>query len=571
MRYARTVALVAGILFISLAIFIQGALPAMLPESQRKTVTRVVRTDLGQLKWTMADATDYTPLEAEGRRIYIREGCWYCHSQYVRPVQGEKRRWGPVSQAGEYAFDQPHLFSTRRIGPDLTRVGLKYADDWHYAHHWDPRLMTPDSIMPRFPWLYDGPYGPVKIVKDDQGRSTVEKTPVTEKLFDFSSQDVIDLTPNPDGLVFVHEKGKYPVILTPNAEYTGDRVTLIGNTEELRAVVAYIQKLGMNRGKWRDVFEPQLLPASNIEIPRSEDFITYGKEVFRRRCVGCHGEKGDGNGMEATFFEVRPRNFTAGEFKFRSTPSGSLPTDGDLLRTITDGVRGTAMPTWHNLPDKDRLAVIEYIENDLAVDRSDPKNPYPYFAEEPPERTIDIGLPPPPTPALLAKGKKLWGEVKCSQCHGEHGEGNGPSAVGLTDDWGFPIRPANLTTGLFKSGPSVKDIFRTISTGLNGTPMPSFAAVLPDENDRWALAYYILSFSAYKDPLTGQPLPFSDELKKDLDNPEVKADTSDTAFLLKGGELPRHVWAENHGIQLLPVVEPPKDAPASKVPEDDQP
>ena len=71
--------------------------------------------------------------------MYLREGCWYCHSQYVRPVTGETRRWGPVSEAGEYAFDVPHLFGTRRIGPDLTRVGLKYGDEWHLAHFWNPR------------------------------------------------------------------------------------------------------------------------------------------------------------------------------------------------------------------------------------------------------------------------------------------------------------------------------------------------------------------------------------------------------------------------------------------------
>ena len=146
--------------------------------------------------------------------------------------------------------------------------------------------------------------------------------------------------------------------------------------------------------------------------------------------------------------------------------------------------------------------------------------------------------------------------MKCSQCHGEGGAGDGQSAAGLKDDWGYPIRPADLTTGLFKSGPSVRDIFRTITTGLNGTPMPSFVSTLPDEADRWALSYYILSFSAFKDPLTGQPLPLSDEEKKLLDDPALKADTSDTAFRLRPGEAPRHVWAESHGIMDLPVTEP---------------
>jgi cytochrome c oxidase cbb3-type subunit I/II len=563
MRYARTVALVAGVLFISLAVFIQGVLPALIPESQRKTVTRVVRTDLGQLKWVMADATDYTPLEAEGRNIYIREGCWYCHSQYVRPVTGETRRWGPVSQAGEYAFDQPHLFSTRRIGPDLTRVGLKYADDWHIAHHWNPRTIVPDSIMPRFPWLFDGPYGPVKIVQDAQGRATLEQNATTRAIFDFSSKEEIDLTPDPDGMAFVHEHGKYPVILTPNGEYTGKTVTLLVNTHELRALVAYVQKLGMNRGKWRDLFEPQLLPASNIELPKSEEFITYGKEVYQRRCVGCHGPKGDGDGPAATFFAVRPRNFTTATFKFRSTPSGALPTDGDLLRTVTDGVRGTPMPTWHNLPEKDRLSVLQYVKYELAVDRSDPQHPTSFFADEPPEAPLFIPPPPQPTPELLAHGKQLWEEVKCAQCHGDQGKGDGPSAGELKDDWGFPIRPADLTTGLFKSGPSPRDIFRTMSTGLNGTPMPSFVGVLPDDQDRWALAYYVLSLSSYKDPLTGKPLPIPAGERQQLDRPELKAETSDTAFRLRPGDRPpRHVWAENHGIAMLPVLEAPQPARA---------
>ncbi len=562
MRYARTVFLVAGVLFISLAVFIQGVLPALMPESRRKTVTRVVRTHLGELKWVMADATDYTPLQAEGRRIYIREGCWYCHSQYVRPVTGETRRWGPVSQAGEYAFDQPHLFSTRRIGPDLTRVGLKYADDWHVAHHYDPRQLVPESIMPRFPWLFDGPSGPVAIVADSEGRTTLEQNATSRHFFDFASSEVIELTPSPDGLVFVREPGKYPVVLTPNKEFTGKQVTLVRGTEELRAVVAYIQKLGMNRGKWRDLFEPQLLPASNVEMPRSQEAIDYGKEVFTRRCVGCHGDKGDGNGTAATFFSVRPRNFTTGTFKFRSTPSGSLPTDGDLLRTVTDGVRGTPMPTWHNLPDKDRLAVIQYVKYVLAVDRSDPQKPYAFFTEEQPEPPVYVGNPPPPTPELVANGKRLWQELQCAQCHGNEGKGNGESAVGLRDDWGFTIVPANLTTGLFKSGPSVKDVYRTITTGLNGTPMPSFVTTLPNDDDRWALAYFIVSLSAFKDPLSGEPLAIPEAQQRRIDDTAQQAATSDTAIQLLPGEWPRQAWAEYHGIQMLPVLGP-RHAPSA--------
>src|SRR5262245_42889319 len=107
----------------------------MVPESRTRDVSRAVRTAAGVVTWVRYPTTDYTPLERLGRRVYIRDGCWYCHSQYVRPVAGEAARWGPVSEAGEYAWDLPHLLSTRRIGPDLSRVGLKYGDDWRSEEH----------------------------------------------------------------------------------------------------------------------------------------------------------------------------------------------------------------------------------------------------------------------------------------------------------------------------------------------------------------------------------------------------------------------------------------------------
>ena len=155
---ARFVALVAGILCFFLAVFTQGILTLIEPSARTPDVTAVVRTDFGQLKWMATEATDYTPLQQRGRGVYLREGCWYCHSQYVRPVTGETRRWGPVSEAGEYAYDVPHLFGTRRIGPDLTRVGLKYGDEWHYAHFWNPRMLSEDSIMAPFEGLFDAPW-----------------------------------------------------------------------------------------------------------------------------------------------------------------------------------------------------------------------------------------------------------------------------------------------------------------------------------------------------------------------------------------------------------------------------
>lgn len=563
---ARVVALGAGVFFICLAIFVQGLLPFLHPESRTSEVTQVVRTDLGELKWMRANATDYAELEKLGREVYIREGCWYCHSQFVRPVTGETRRWGPVSQAGEYAFDVPHLFSTRRIGPDLTRVGLKYSDEWHLAHFWDPRMVVPDSIMPRFVGLFDVLPERVNIVDDDAGNRTLERNEATETVFDFTKKDAVPehlrLTPNAEGLLFVPERGKYPVIFTPNDEYTGETVQLAIMTRELEGLIAYLQKLGMNRGKWRDVFEPQQLEAAEFGIPPSEEWIAHGKQVYERRCAGCHGIAGDGNGPAATFmYKFRPRNFQLAVFKFRLV-KGPLPTDGDLIRTITRGIRGTGMPTWHSLPIEDRLAVIQYIKFQLAVDRSDPEAPYAYFAEEPPGQPLYVGTAPPPSQALIDRGKDVWRQAKCWECHGDTGRGDGEKAAGLKDDFGFPVPPADLTTGQFKSGPMAEDIFRTMSTGLSGTPMPSYADSLPEE-DRWALAYHVLALSAFKDPLTGEPLRISEEDRQALNSPATQARTSSTAYVpqrqrtLAGRDEPESAyggaaWASRQGIEMPP-------------------
>jgi cytochrome c oxidase cbb3-type subunit 2 len=495
----RLYALGAGFVCISLAIFVQGLLPIAIPESRETRATRAVRNDLGDVKWIWYESTPYTALEQVGRNVYQREGCWYCHSQYVRPVAGEDQRWGPVSEVGEYAHDWPHLLSTRRIGPDLTRVGLKFSDHWHFAHHWAPRAVVPDSVMPEFRWLYRTARVPVI---EREGMVTFGESAGLKTLFSYKANTPISLYPSPEGLAFATQTDGTPVLDTSHLPepydkpetWKGKTLTVVVPTEELRGLVAYTQKLGTNRGAWREAFEPQMLAVSVMSIPQTEAQVERGKIVYERRCVGCHGVKGDGNGPVATFLDPRPRNFTLGSFKFRTTPSGSLPTDGDLYRTLTRGVRWTAMPTWHELPEKDRIAAIAYIKTFSSR-----------WKEDKPEPPIVIGDPPKPTLALLARGKELYGRAKCFQCHGDGGKGDGPSAGELQDDSKFPIRPTDLTRGQFKGGGDVRDIYRTMTTGLDGAPMPSFIDSMKDD-ERWAISYYVLSFSAFNNPLTGTKL-----------------------------------------------------------------
>lgn len=428
------VVLIAGLLFFGLAVVNQGILPSLSAETNTPEVT-------DQATGLTIRATDYTPTERHGREVYIREGCWYCHSQYVRPVTGETRRWGPVSQAGEYVFDQPHLLSTRRIGPDLTRVGLKYGDGWHAAHHWNPRDVVPDSIMPRFPWLFEPAKGggPPKL--------------------------------NGDGW----------------------------------ALVAYLQKLGTDIGDWRETFAPTRLgggAALTVGAGGADrSMLALGRDVYARRCVGCHGVRGDGNGPSARFLDPKPRDFTRGVFKFRSTPGrDSLPTDADLYVTISHGLWGTAMPPWYTLSADERMAVIQYVKT--FSDRWEKDDVAPAI-EVPPEPAV--------TTAGLAAGKASF-EARCALCHGRQGHGDGPISRALKDTWGHAAHPADFTLpagtpGGVKLGHDGAHLFKTIMTGVGGTPMPVFGAQLKAD-EVWGIVHYVQSLrvAAHVDELAAQGL-----------------------------------------------------------------
>ena len=154
-------------------------------------------------------------------------------------------------------------------------------------------------------------------------------------------------------------------------------------------------------------------------------------------------------------------------------------------------------------------------------------------SEEPPTAPLYIGRPPDPSEQMFARARTVWQDAKCWECHGQTGKGDGEKATGLKDDLGFAIKPADLTAGQFKSGPAVEDIFRTMTTGLTGTPMPSYRDPL-SEQDRWALSYYVLALSAYKDPLTGQPLPIAPEDRTALNDPKLEADVPEKAYVPRG-------------------------------------
>src|SRR6266498_1726593 len=199
-------------------------------------------------------------------------------------------------------------------------------------------------------------------------------------------------------------------------------------------------------------------------VARAETDIKLGERIYLENCAACHGQKGDGKGPEADRLKTKPRDFTTGIYKFRSTPSGSLPLDQDIFKTISRGVRGTSMLAQLQLSEQERWAVVHHLKTFSKR-----------FKEE--KRGQAFAVPPAPSPngKLVALGKSKYEEAGCGQCHGADGKGDAPSAMDLKDDWGHPITPADLTLKPFKSGPNPEDLYRTLSTGLSGTPMPSYA------------------------------------------------------------------------------------------------
>jgi cytochrome c oxidase cbb3-type subunit 2 len=229
------------------------------------------------------------------------------------------------------------------------------------------------------------------------------------------------------------------------------------------------------------------LAAQETQVGSLHGNAAAGKQDYRRYCIGCHGPAGDGNGENAQWIDPKPRDFTAAVFKCRSTPTGTLPTDEDLYHSVSRGFVATNMPQWLPLTRQTRVDLVAYI-----------KTFSPKWRTEKPGSPITV---PPETPATLENilhGRDLFQKMECWKCHGPAGHGDGPSASTLTDSKDNPIRPYNFTSGSrFKCGETNQDLYRIFMTGLDGTPMPSFADQLQPA-EAWDLVHFLRTL---------QPLP----------------------------------------------------------------
>lgn len=240
-------------------------------------------------------------------------------------------------------------------------------------------------------------------------------------------------------------------------------------------------------------------PGAASDVPSApmpeatEAFVEAGRDIYIRRCSFCHGLLGDGEGPAAKYLDPRPRDFTLGTFKFRTTQSGELPTDNDLFRTVSRGLSGTAMQAFdsdlikNGLTEEERWQVISYIQT-FAFEFEDPE-----YDPVLNGKVIEVPASPAPYNAeTIARGKEVFARAKCASCHGKLGRGDGNKEF-REDDWGFPIRIRNVThPWKIKAGTEVEDIYMRFTSGINGTPMPSFVKSLNDA-DRWDLANYIKS------------------------------------------------------------------------------
>jgi cytochrome c oxidase cbb3-type subunit 2/cytochrome c oxidase cbb3-type subunit I/II len=404
----------------------------------------------------------YTDQEKAGKDVYQTQVCWHCHSQFVRPVMDETWRFGPVSQAGESAIDVPHLFGTRRIGPDLAREGWQRVDDWQIAHLFDPRSTVSLSVMPSFPWLFrDNPVrGEVTdliALLDSDGDGVVSpkfdheayggKSHWPAEALEWirsgrldnsgvlapeyrQKEDGSDFRPGADGKVPYRDR--WTAVPGGDGLLTDHDMRPLPKQTALD-LVAYLQRLGIAIGPW--------LQQPDVGTP-----VRMGRPPMLGVTVKWKTE--------------------SGEERESSVPDGQMP-----LRNREARRYGVA---WRDADEATRSATIDARrEYEVLRPAWEAKNPA--WKER------------------LAKGKELF-DTHCASCHGPEGRGNGPGAQH------FLIRPRDFTMATYRyrstqagNMPLDGDLYRSIARGLWGTAMPPWHFLA--EHQIWLLVDYVKSLA----------------------------------------------------------------------------
>lgn len=316
LRMSYLVASVAGVGFFAMSVLLLGVWPGQVLERQSAAMSP---------EHTLA----LTPSEQRGRVIYSREGCAYCHTQQIRFLHADMERFGAPTLAWETRFDYPHLWGTRRIGPDLAREASSRTSDWQFAHLYSPRSIVPDSVMPAYPALFQGsPEHP--------------------------TQEARDL------LAYLETLGRARELAGPEGEaHAAARCNC--SDDEMAQMAFHAPELNTNPAKTRRGGEAPILPEPGDPDP--------GQELYRKNCASCHGLMGDSNGQDegrgpaAATLRPRPANLAQHDYTSRR-----------LAQVLWNGVSGTAMPAWRDLSPAD-LAAIAAAVRKLAGRQQEPAIP----------------------------------------------------------------------------------------------------------------------------------------------------------------------------------------------------
>src|SRR6267142_331 len=352
--YAHAVIFGAGVGFFALSFLVLAILPGKELENEIERVAPVTMPTL-------------SASEQRGRVVYGREGCAYCHTQQIRSVAADVRRFGAPTEPWETKYDYPQLWGTRRIGPDLSREFNLHPRDWQLTHLYDPRLVVRDSVMPPYPWLFNGSPGqPTQEALDLL--VYIESLGRARHLSGFERQALVSsVQPETLDMAMASE---------PSAKATAPNVPI-----------------AMKGGN--SISAPVLHPASEPDDLQEE--VSRGGSLFAANCASCHGPAGKGDGKASASLLPRPANLTAARFS-----------DERLSSVLWNGIVSSAMPPWRQLPTEDLRALVAYIDS-LHV------------ASAPPSTQESTSL---------AESKALFAAA-CASCHGDTGAGNGPAAGAL--------------------------------------------------------------------------------------------------------------------------------------------